>query len=403
MCCNTFSFDICNMIRAIPKARWGECAGKLALPFALTGAFWTPVSSEGPAGVQPEAVSGSFLAIFVCWRAKRGTSPATGPDFWEASSLAHVLGQTVGRTFQATCDAALGDARCGVDLEDPAFGHRARPRQRQLQVAVRRAHGVGDAGDDHHDRAAIAEQTRRLVEGLVLIGGDGRAAGREVDLEAFRRVLAHGRGCETCRERRSGQPCRGVSCHLRAPMHVAKPAACSAIRPYAAPSRYEALRKMVSRRSKRIGRSRARRPVHLHGGRGPAGAHAAGIFAPCVVLSHRGRSFCGGRQRSTPSSEPAQATHASRRFAGRSACAEAEGGAALTIGLYSARASLGWRVAEAPAVTPKACIWHDGRRARICRRTNQRRECRPVAPKARADLARQPTHKTRSTGALRPV
>ncbi|GLS80618.1 hypothetical protein GCM10007893_14060 [Paracoccus marinus] len=38
----------------------------------------------------------------------------------EVRSLAHVLGQTVGRTFQATCDAALGDARCGVDLEDPA-------------------------------------------------------------------------------------------------------------------------------------------------------------------------------------------------------------------------------------------------------------------------------------------
>jgi uncharacterized phage protein (TIGR02218 family) len=35
----------------------------------------------------------------------------------EVRSLAHVLGQTVGRTFQATCDAALGDARCGVDLE----------------------------------------------------------------------------------------------------------------------------------------------------------------------------------------------------------------------------------------------------------------------------------------------
>src|SRR5690606_35804109 len=69
----------------IPKARWGECAGKLALPFALTGATWTPVYSEGPAGVQPTAVSGSFLAIFVCWRAKRGTSPATGPDFWEAT------------------------------------------------------------------------------------------------------------------------------------------------------------------------------------------------------------------------------------------------------------------------------------------------------------------------------
>ena len=39
----------------------------------------------------------------------------------EVRSLAHVLGQTVGRTFQASCDAALGDARCGVDLETPAF------------------------------------------------------------------------------------------------------------------------------------------------------------------------------------------------------------------------------------------------------------------------------------------
>jgi uncharacterized phage protein (TIGR02218 family) len=39
----------------------------------------------------------------------------------EIRSLAHLLGQTVGRTFQATCDAALGDARCGVDLDDAAF------------------------------------------------------------------------------------------------------------------------------------------------------------------------------------------------------------------------------------------------------------------------------------------
>jgi uncharacterized phage protein (TIGR02218 family) len=39
----------------------------------------------------------------------------------EVRSLTHVLGQTVGRTFQASCDAALGDARCGVNLEAPAF------------------------------------------------------------------------------------------------------------------------------------------------------------------------------------------------------------------------------------------------------------------------------------------
>jgi len=39
----------------------------------------------------------------------------------EMRSLAHVLGQTIGRTFQASCDAALGDMRCGVDLNDPVF------------------------------------------------------------------------------------------------------------------------------------------------------------------------------------------------------------------------------------------------------------------------------------------
>ena len=39
----------------------------------------------------------------------------------EMRSLAHVLNQSVGRTFQATCDAALGDARCGVNLNDPAW------------------------------------------------------------------------------------------------------------------------------------------------------------------------------------------------------------------------------------------------------------------------------------------
>jgi uncharacterized phage protein (TIGR02218 family) len=41
----------------------------------------------------------------------------------EMRSLAHVLNQTVGRTFQHACDAELGDARCGVDLDSPA--HRA--------------------------------------------------------------------------------------------------------------------------------------------------------------------------------------------------------------------------------------------------------------------------------------
>lgn len=39
----------------------------------------------------------------------------------EVRSLAHVLNQTVGRTFQYYCDAVLGDTRCGVNLESAAY------------------------------------------------------------------------------------------------------------------------------------------------------------------------------------------------------------------------------------------------------------------------------------------
>ena len=39
----------------------------------------------------------------------------------EVRSLAHVLDQTVGRTFQATCDAVLGDTRCGIDTDNAAW------------------------------------------------------------------------------------------------------------------------------------------------------------------------------------------------------------------------------------------------------------------------------------------
>jgi len=39
----------------------------------------------------------------------------------EIRGLAHELNQTQGRVFQGQCDADLGDARCTVDLDDPAF------------------------------------------------------------------------------------------------------------------------------------------------------------------------------------------------------------------------------------------------------------------------------------------
>lgn len=39
----------------------------------------------------------------------------------EMRSLAHLLDQSVGRTFQYSCDCALGDSRCGVDLTAAAY------------------------------------------------------------------------------------------------------------------------------------------------------------------------------------------------------------------------------------------------------------------------------------------
>jgi uncharacterized phage protein (TIGR02218 family) len=39
----------------------------------------------------------------------------------EVRSLTHWLNQTVGRTYQFSCDADLGDARCGVNLNSPLW------------------------------------------------------------------------------------------------------------------------------------------------------------------------------------------------------------------------------------------------------------------------------------------
>lgn len=39
----------------------------------------------------------------------------------ELRGIAHRLQQPQGRLYSATCDATLGDSRCGVDLDDPAY------------------------------------------------------------------------------------------------------------------------------------------------------------------------------------------------------------------------------------------------------------------------------------------
>ena len=89
----------------------------------------------------------------------------------EVRSLAHVLGQTVGRTFQASCDAALGDARCGVNLDAPAFK------------------GTGAVIDVLRDRAFTASSLGTFAAGWFAFGlvewNSGANAGRRVE------VLSH--------------------------------------------------------------------------------------------------------------------------------------------------------------------------------------------------------------------
>jgi uncharacterized phage protein (TIGR02218 family) len=86
-------------------------------------------------------------------------------------SMAHALGQTVGRTFQAACDAALGDARCGVNLDAPAF------------------RGTGAVIDVLRDRAFTASGLGNFTSGWFAFGlvewSAGANAGRRVE------VLSH--------------------------------------------------------------------------------------------------------------------------------------------------------------------------------------------------------------------
>ena len=91
----------------------------------------------------------------------------------EIRAMSHLLGQTVGRSFQASCDAALGDDRCGVDLEDPAY------------------RGTGSVIDRLRDRAFTASGLGGFVPGWFRFGTlewtTGPNAGRRAE------VLSHDR------------------------------------------------------------------------------------------------------------------------------------------------------------------------------------------------------------------
>lgn len=109
----------------------------------------------------------------------------------EIRSMSHILGQTVGRTFQASCDAALGNARCGVDLEDPAYK------------------GSGTVIDGLRDRAFTASGLGGFQAGWFRFGTlewtSGPNAGRRAE------VLAHGCNDGVAKLTLLEAPIRGIS------------------------------------------------------------------------------------------------------------------------------------------------------------------------------------------------
>lgn len=90
----------------------------------------------------------------------------------EVRSLAHVLGQTVGRTFQAGCDARLGDARCGLNLENAIYK------------------GTGVVTDLLRDRAFMASGLSGFDSGWFTSGTITWTSG--ANAERITEVLAHG-------------------------------------------------------------------------------------------------------------------------------------------------------------------------------------------------------------------
>ncbi|MDB6183048.1 DUF2163 domain-containing protein [Paracoccus fistulariae] len=86
----------------------------------------------------------------------------------EIRSLSHLLGQTVGRVFQGSCDAALGDGRCRVNLDDPAYT------------------GRGHVADILRDRAFIATGLSGFANGWFDFGSltwtSGADAGRAAEI-----------------------------------------------------------------------------------------------------------------------------------------------------------------------------------------------------------------------------
>ncbi|MCB1487031.1 MAG: DUF2163 domain-containing protein [Bauldia sp.] len=92
----------------------------------------------------------------------------------EVRGLAAELDETRGRAFRPTCDADVGDARCGVDLDDPDF----------------KAAGTVTAVHDRRRFAAsgLASYAEAWFDRGHFVWNDGDNAGRAAEVRSHRQV-----------------------------------------------------------------------------------------------------------------------------------------------------------------------------------------------------------------------
>lgn len=109
------------------ETRPGFEAGRATIAGALDDAALTEADIE--AGLYDGAEVACLVLLWndpaatgLVWRGRIARMVRTGAGFTaRIEGPLHALTRVAGRTYGRLCDAALGDARCGVDLADPAF------------------------------------------------------------------------------------------------------------------------------------------------------------------------------------------------------------------------------------------------------------------------------------------
>lgn len=115
----------------------------------------------------------------------------------EIRGLAHVLNQPEGRVIQFTCDADLGDARCTVDIDDPAYSASGTITSVRDQASFA-ASGLEAFASGWFSRGLVTftsggNEGRRIEAKTHRVG----ASGAEIDLwQPMRLALAAGDGFE---------------------------------------------------------------------------------------------------------------------------------------------------------------------------------------------------------------